>query len=224
MRGPECKRARGDEQWRFVGDEPQGIVEGDGMRRCVCYSTWNTIDREFEAVPEVRVGKRGAATAQVIVCHLVSRIKNLVRPGSDSLGLDVEPVARGFVAPVDSEQILEPHEAQPISPARRTAPSVSGISRTASVGILDGICTSHIERLLLSSNCNRFRQLTRLVDSLSNAVENLEAAVAVTYDNHTFVLGHSAHKVTPAMARGSCRNRSASGTFSTSQRETGSPA
>jgi len=63
------------------------------------------------------------------------------------------------------------------------------------------ICTSHIERLNLTTRMN-MRRFTRLTLGFSKKMENLRAAVGLHFAHYNLVRPHGSLRVTPAMEAG----------------------
>ena len=100
--------------------------------------------------------------------------------------------------------MVKTFETEPMGPGRYSPPRVSGVEKTVVVGKPDeaAISTSYVERLNLLTRM-RCRRLTRLVDSFSRKLENLEGALRVHFATYNFVKRHkSLGGITPAMAIG----------------------
>ncbi len=196
-----------DEQWTFVGKKQRRLGPEDNADAMGDFWIWSAIDRESKAVPTFRVSKRDAESVQAFVKDLSSRLHNRVQLSADGLGLYVEAVEQAFGGAVDFGTIVKTHEGQEIGPSRYAPPRVTEVEKTVIVGKPkeEKICTSHIERLHLL-NRMRCRRLTRLVDSFSKKLENLEAAIGLYYYSYNFCVRHGAHKVTPAQALGVTRD------------------
>src|SRR5207244_634332 len=104
---------------------------------------------------------------------------------------------------IDYAQIVKTYEAEPIGPGRYSPPKVIATEKTIICGDPDPkrICTSHVERLNLTTRMN-VRRFTRLTNAFSKKMENLRAAVGLHFAHYNLARTHGTIRVTPAMEAG----------------------
>lgn len=202
MRSLPCRHVQLDEQWTFVGKKQRRLRPEDDESRMGDFWIWAGICADTRVVPAFRLGKRTAEDANAFVADLSGRMENRVEISSDGLSLYVEAVEQAFGGNVDFGQIVKSYEAEEIGPGRYSPPRVSTVERTTVVGDPQHVSTSYVERLNLLTRM-RCRRLTRLVDSFSKKLENLEAALRLHFAVYNYVKRHrSLDGSTPAMAAG----------------------
>lgn len=204
MRDLPCAEVQVDEQWTFVGKKQRRLTKTDDQSRMGDFWLWAAVDVGSRAVPAYHLGKRTSRDANKFMCDLAGRLRNRVQLSSDGLNLYVEAVERAFGGQVDFGQVVKTYEAEPIGPGRYSPPRVTSTAKTVVVGGPDDsrISTSYIERLNLTTRM-RCRRLTRLVDSFSRKLENLEGALHLHFGVYNLVKRHkSLGGATPAMALG----------------------
>ena len=176
----------------------------DDQSRMGDFWIWEAFDPDSKAVPAFHLGKRESADANAFVADVAARMRNRVQVSADGLALYVEAIERAFGGAVDFAQIVKTYEGEPIGAGRYAPPRVSEVTKRPLVGNPDPakISTSGVERVNLH-NRMRCRRLTRLVDSFSRKVENLQAALRVHFAVYNYAKRHrSLGGATPAMALG----------------------
>jgi len=205
MRDLPCRHIQLDEMWTYVGKKQRHMTAQDDPNRNGDFWIWSAIDNDTRLVPTFRLGKRTHRDANLFVRDLEDRLRNRVQLSTDALPAYVDAIDRVFCPnKVDYGQIVKSYEAEPMGPGRYSPPRVASTERRPVFGDVEerSISTSYVERLHLH-NRMRCRRLTRLVDSFSRKVENLEAALRLHYAVYNFVKPHKSLKgATPAMAAG----------------------
>jgi IS1 family transposase len=212
MRDLPCEHVQLDEQWTYVGKRQRRLGPSDDPARVGDFWIWSAICNDTRIVPTFHLGKRTNGDAGKFVRDLAPRLRNRVQISTDGLQVYVGAIMGSFgPGGVDYGQIVKSFETEPLGPGRYSPPRVSSVERTKVLGKLStgSISTSYVERLHLH-NRMRCRRLTRLVDSFSRKLENLEAAIRVHYAVHNFAKPHrNLGGKTPAQAAGVADRRMA---------------
>ncbi len=203
MRDLTCQRIELDEVWCYVGKKQRHVRDSDDESAFGDFWTWVSMDAETKLVPSFMVGKRDAATAQVFIEDLSSRLANRVQLSSDGLKLYIEAIEESFGGNVDYAQIVKSYEAEPLGPGRYSPPKVTSVEKHLIAGrpAWDTISTAYIERQNLTMRM-QMRRFTRLTNAFSKKVENLRAAVALHFAYYNLVRRHRTLGTTPAVAAG----------------------
>jgi IS1 family transposase len=203
MRGLKCTEIEVDELWCYVQKKQRHVLTTDDVSNVGDAWTFVSLDRNTKLVPSFRVGKRTAVEARAFMADLAGRLDTRCQLSSDSMSAYVEACEAAFGANVDYGQIVKTYEAEPIGPGRYSPPKVISTERTIISGDPDPsrICTSHIERLNLTTRM-QVRRFTRLTNAFSKKMENLRAAVGLHFAHYNLVRSHSSLRVTPAMEAG----------------------
>jgi len=204
MRDLTCQRLEFDEIWGFIGKKEKHVTVDDGPE---CGDAWTfcAVDAETKLVPAFKVGKRDAATANVFVQDVASRMRNRVQISTDGLRAYVEAIEKAFGSEVDYAQIVKTytHDDSGQPNRRYSAPDIVSTEKKRIAGSPDMqyVSTSYIERLNATTRLH-MRRLTRLTLAFSKKRENFEAAVAMHFAYYNFVKRHNTLRCTPAMAAG----------------------
>ncbi|HUJ80112.1 MAG TPA: hypothetical protein VLY45_07350 [Nitrospiria bacterium] len=204
MRNLPCQHLQFDEIWGFIGKKERHLQADDDPQYGDAW-TFCAIDTDTKLVPSFKVGKRDAATANVFVSDVASRMRNRVQISSDALRVYVEAIEGAFGSEVDFAQIVKTysHEEHSHPERRYSAPEIVTTEKKAVLGLPDMALasTSYIERLNGTTR-QHMRRLTRLTYAFSKKRENFEAAVALHFAYYNLVKKHNTLRCTPAMAAG----------------------
>jgi len=203
MRGLNCSQIQVDELWAYVGKKQRQVTVTDDTARVGDAWTFVAMDPVTKLVPCFRVGKRTSADTRAFISDLAGRLDTRCQLSSDGLNAYIEACEQAFGNDVDYGQIVKTYEAEPIGPGRYSPPRVVATDKTIICGNPDPalICTSHIERLNLTTRMN-MRRFTRLTNAFSKKIENLRAAVGLHFAHYNLVRPHGSIRVTPAMEAG----------------------
>lgn len=203
MRGLTLKQIQVDELWCFVGKKQRQLTALDDRTRMGDAWTFVAMDRDTKLVPCFRVGKRVAADANAFISDLAGRLDTRCQLSSDGLQAYVAACENAFGRDVDYGQVVKTYEADLPGSGRYSPPKVVATYKTVITGQPDRsmICTSHIERLNLTTRMN-LRRFTRLTNAFSKKIENLRAAVGLHFAHYNLLRVHSTLRVTPAMQAG----------------------
>lgn len=196
-----CRHLQMDELWCYVAKKQRRIGPKDDPRLVGDFWTFVAIDTETKLVAAHLVGKRDEMTTRAFVDDLASRLKGRVELSSDMFGAYLDAVKASFGPNVDYGQIVKHYQAEPVGPGRYSPPRVSSTSTEGVIGWPENICTSHVERMNLTTRMS-LRRFTRLTNAFSKRADNLKAAVALHFAHYNFVRVHGSLRVTPAMEAG----------------------
>lgn len=216
MRGLELHHLELDEQWTFV-QKKQGKLhdsERDNPRIGDQY-LWIAIDMHTKLVPTFAIGKRSADNARRFCVDLANRIA-LPTPtdtgeragiipqiSTDAFKAYPEAIDLAFGNYCRYGQIIKDYR-NADQPGRYAAPEMVGTERREIFGHvpLETICTSHVERLNLTTR-TLLKRFTRLSLCFSKKLENLVAAVAMYVAYYNFCWSHKTLRGrSPAMVAG----------------------
>ena len=201
FRNLDCKHLEVDEVWCFVAKKQRHLSPTDDPQQVGDFWTWIALDASTKLVPTHVVGKRDAATAQLFIDDLASRLANRVQISSDALRHYVNAIDRAFGGNVDYSRIVKSYETDEVSLGRYSPPKVVAMRKTPIIGNPDlaAASTSYVERgnLTLRMSSRRF---TRLTNAFSKRADNLRAAVALHFAWYNLVRRHATLKTTPAVA------------------------
>ncbi len=217
MRGLELHHLELDEQWTFV-QKKQGKLhdsERDNPKIGDQY-LWIAIDMHTKLIPTFAIGKRSADNARRFCVDLANRIA-LPTPTDtgERAGIIPQISTDAFAAYPESRltpasgdhcrygQIIKDYR-NADQPGRYAAPEMVGTQRREIFGFvpLDTICTSHVERLNLTTR-TLLKRFTRLSLCFSKKLENLVAAVAIYVAYYNFCWQHKTLRGrSPAMMAG----------------------
>ena len=216
MRGLELRHLEIDEQWTFV-QKKQGKLndeQRDNPRIGDQY-LWLAIDEDTKLIPTFAIGKRSADNARRFCVDLAERIA-LPTPtdtgerdgcipqiSTDGFNAYPEAIDLAFGSYCRYGQIIKDYR-NADQPGRYAAPELVGTERREVFGNvpLDTICTSHAERVNLTTR-TLLKRFTRLSLCFSKKLENLVAAVAIYVAYYNFCWQHKTlNGRSPAMAAG----------------------
>lgn len=203
MRGLELHHLECDEQWTFCLKK-QGklkIEEQDNPKIGDQY-LWIAIDMHTKLIPTFAIGKRSADNARRFMVDLADRLalptatdtgeRDGIVPQISTDGFNAYPEAvdLAFGSYCKYGQIIKDYR-NADQPGRYAAPELVGTERREIFGNvpLDTICTSHAERLNLTTR-TLLKRFTRLSLCFSKKQENLIAAVAVYMAYYNFCWQH----------------------------------
>lgn len=216
MRGLELRHLEVDEQWTFV-QKKQGRLHNEQKDnpRIGDQYLWLAIDMDTKLIPTFIIGKRSADMARRFMVDLANRIALPTatdtgeRPGivpqisTDGFNAYPEAVDLAFGSYCRYGQIIKDYR-NAEQPGRYGPPELVGTNRREIFGYvpLDSICTSHAERINLTTR-TLLKRFTRLSLCFSKKLENLVAAVAIYMAYYNFCWQHKTlGGRTPAMAAG----------------------
>lgn len=207
MRDLPCKRLQCDEIWSFCYCKEKNVaLEDKGILGYGDVYTWTAICSDTKLVPSFMVGKRDEEYVHALIEDLASRLASRVQLTTDEHKPYLQAVESAFGGNIDYAMLVkhcsnlgEAKQAQ-----KRYSPSqfISADKRRIS-GDLDikEVSTSHVERQNLTV-CMGMGLFTRLTNSFSKKIENLEYAVALHFMYYNFGRIHKTLRVTPAMEAG----------------------
>lgn len=177
--------------------------------------TWTAIDADTKLFPCWLIGWRDLCHAKTFVDDLVERLTSRVQITTDGRKAYVEAIDTAFGGDVDYAVLIKLFggEGSDHNPETRYSPGeCCGTKRKRTSGNPDKahVSTSFVERANLTMRM-RMRRFTRWTNGFSKKLANLEAAMAMYFIVHNFVMPHQTlterakgRKMTPAMAAGVC--------------------
>jgi IS1 family transposase len=216
MRGLELHHLEIDEQWTFV-QKKQGKLhdsERDNPKIGDQY-LWLAIDEDTKLIPTFAIGKRSADNARRFCVDLADRIALptatdtgeragiIPQISTDGFNAYPEAIDLAFGSYCRYGTIIKDYR-NADQPGRYAAPELVGTDRREIFGHveLDTICTSHAERVNLTTR-TLLKRFTRLSLCFSKKLENLVAAVAIYVAYYNFCWQHKTlGGRSPAMAAG----------------------
>jgi IS1 family transposase len=204
FRNLPCRRIQVDEIWAFCYTKQKNVeratkpVEGAGD-----IWTWVAICADTKLVPSWLVGSRDAATANMFMQDLVSRLRGRIQLTSDGHRNYLEAVEGAFGSEVDYAMLVKIYGHPQDDATRYSPPECIGTQTHTIQGSPDPahVSTSFVERQNLSMRM-AMRRFTRLTNGFSKKAENHAHAVAVHYMYYNFGRIHKTLRVTPAMEAG----------------------
>ena len=192
-----------DEIRTFVGKKEARVTASDNAALVGDQYTFVSIDRDSKLVINYAVGKRTAPVTQHFTVDLADRLTDRPQISTDSFGAYKLAIRKAFDGHVDDGQVVKIYEKGVHGAHREGPPKVEKTIRTTMTGEprKDEICTSHVERSILSMR-TFMQRLARLCLGFSKKVENLKYAVALYFAWYNFVPVHSTLKTTPVVAAG----------------------
>jgi IS1 family transposase len=202
MRNLSCNRLETDEIWGFIGKKERNVSKDDSPEIGSIW-TWCAIDADTKLVPAFKVGHRNAATANLFMQDVASRMKNRVQISTDGFHAYAEAIRNSFGSDVDYGQIVKVYGTYEFGERRYSTSGVLSSEKRVFTGRpdVDLISTSYVERLNATTRLH-MRRLTRLTHAFSKKRENFEAAVGLHFAYYNFVRRHNTLRCTPAMAAG----------------------
>jgi IS1 family transposase len=216
MRGLELRHLEVDEQWTFVAKKQGRLHDSEKANaRFGDQYLWLAIDMDTKLIPTFAIGKRSADMARRFMVDLANRIALptatdtgeragiIPQISSDGFAAYPEAVDLAFGSYCRYGQIIKDYR-NAEQPGRYGPPELVGTDRREIFGYvpLDTICTSHAERVNLTTR-TLLKRFTRLSLCFSKKLENLAAAVAIYVAYYNFVWQHKTlGGRSPAMAAG----------------------
>ncbi len=200
MRGLKLGQVQVDEQWGYVGKKQRNLTAADDRSTMGDTWTWVALDRDTKLVPCFHVGKRTGMDAREFISDLAGRLETRCQLSSDGLNAYIDACERAFGTNVDYGQVVKFFETESDGTGRYSPPKVVSSEKTIICGNPDFklICTSHIERLNLTTRM-QMRRLTRLTNAFSKKLDNFKAAVGLHFAHYNLARVHGSLRVTPAM-------------------------
>jgi IS1 family transposase len=215
VRNVAAKRVQCDEIWSFCYAKEKNVraakaaPEGAGN-----VWTWTALDSDSKMILSWMVGDRGAATANYFMDDLAQRLANPVQLTTDGHHVYLDAVAGAFEGKqIDYAMLIKLYgdESGTVGPERKYSPGECVGTRKVPIfgnPNPDHISTSYVERMNLSMRMG-MRRFTRLTNAFSRKIDNHIYALSLYFVFYNFVRTHKAHKLSPAMADGRWRQRSA---------------
>ena len=204
LRELTCRRLQCDEIWSFCYAREKNVPPGaQGRFGYGEIWTWTAIDANSRLVPSWLVGLRDADYAFEFMSDLTARLVHRLQLTTDGHRPYLTTVGDAFGANIDYAMLVKLYGAPP-KPETSYSPSEWQGTRTrVALGDPKGehIPTSYGERHSLTMRMPT-QGFTRLTNSLSKKVENLEHAVALNFMWYNFGRVHGSLKTTPANAAG----------------------
>jgi IS1 family transposase len=193
VRRLHSKRIQADEIWAFCGKKQKNVVEGDEADSLGSVWTWTAIDPDSKLMVNYLVGQRTEECALEFLADLDSRIATKFQLTTDANFTYLKPVADTFKGYVDFAMVKKNYKAN----------RYLGSEKQIIEGAPDPkfVSTSLVERANLTMRMS-MRRFTRKTNAFSKKVQNLQAAVAMTFMYYNFCRIHSTLRVTPAMEAG----------------------
>ena len=161
---------------------------------------------------EKRQPSEHAETANLFMDNLACRLANPIQLTTDGHHVYPDAVVAAFADDVDYAMLVKLYGEDPApGPERKYSPGECvGARKEPKIGDPDPrhVSTSHVER----QNLNMWmgmRRFTRLTNAFSKKIDNHIHALSLYFVFYNFVRTHKAHKLSPAMADGRWRQRSA---------------
>lgn len=184
------KRIQADEIWTFCGKKQKNVVEGDETDSLGSIWTWTALDPDSKLMVSYLVGQRTEEYALRFLADLDSRISTKFQLTTDANFTYLKPVADTFNGCVDFAMVKKNYEAN----------RYVGSEKQIIEGAPDPkfVSTSLVERANLTMRMS-MRRFTRKTNAFSKKIQNLQAAVAMTFMYYNYCRIHSTLRVTPAM-------------------------
>jgi IS1 family transposase len=202
LRRVSCDEIQIDELWGFVGKKQRRVRPDDPYEFGDAY-TFIAIDPLSKLVLHHETGKRDEQTTRVFMQELSARIRGHIHISVDGFGPYPAAIRTFFSNRADATPIVKAYRAVTDDEHRYSPPFVTACRRHWIQGFprRDKSSTSHIERMNLTSRM-QLRRLTRLTNGFSKRLENLKAALSMTFCWYNFVRIHGSLRMTPAMSAG----------------------
>lgn len=193
VRRLHLKRIQADEIWTFCGKKQKNVVEGDKAESLGSIWTWTALDPDSKLMVSYLVGQRTEEYALRFLADLDSRIATKFQLTTDANFTYLKPVADTFKGYVDFAMVKKHYEAN----------RYVGSEKQIIEGAPDPkfVSTSLVERANLTMRMS-IRRFTRKTNAFSKKIQNLQAAVAMTFMYYNYCRIHSTLRVTPAMQAG----------------------
>jgi IS1 family transposase len=196
-----CRYVQVDEVWGYVGkkqkqctDEEKNVGElGDQY-------VFVAMDSETKLVPAFSIGKRTGDMAYSFMRELKMRIANRFQLSTDAFSPYFNCVDEVFHDNIDYGQVFKQYGEDGKGEKRYSPAQIIRVEITPMIGSpkVSRISTSHIERQNLTMRM-QMRRFTRLTNTFSKKLHNLECAVALHFYFYNFMRIHQTLRVTPAM-------------------------
>ena len=204
LRGLPCKRIQCDEIWSFCYAKQKNVPEDHrGEFGYGDVWTWTAICADTKIVPSWLVSDRSAATANIFIEDLSSRLANRVQLTTDGNKVYLDAVENAYGGAVDYAMLQKIYGPDPEGEKRYSPAACIGAEKIVISGNPDvkHVSTSYVERQNLTMRMC-MRRFTRLTNAFSKKIENLAHAVALHFMYYNFARVHKTLRVTPAMEAG----------------------
>jgi IS1 family transposase len=198
------KRVQCDEVWSFCYAKQKNLpAKLRGKPGVGDVWTWTAMDADSKLVISWLVGQRDAGYATEFINDVAARLATRVQLTTDGHRTYLDAVEGAFGANVDYAMLVKLYGEAPEAEKRYSPAQCIGCHKTRIEGNPDPrhVSTSFVERQNLTMRMS-MRRFTRLTNSFSKKLENLEAAVALHFMWYNFGRVHQTLRVTPAMEAG----------------------
>lgn len=135
VRNLHVRRVQCDEVWAFIYAKQKNVTLEQVQQGAGDVWTWTAIDADTKLIVSYSLGGRGAATAQVFMQDVASRIRNRIQLTTDGHRVYAEAVENAFGADIDYAMLVKIYGASGDSPESRYSPATCIGCRT---GVLSG--------------------------------------------------------------------------------------
>lgn len=204
LRNLPCKRIQCDEIWSFCYAKAKNVPEDHrGEFGYGDVWTWTALCADTKIVPSWLVGDRSAATANIFIDDLASRLTSRIQLTTDGNRVYLDAIENAYGGAVDYAMLQKIYGPDPEGEKRYSPAACIGAEKIVISGDPDvkHVSTSYVERQNLTMRMC-MRRFTRLTNAFSKKIENLAHAVALHFMYYNFARVHKTLRVTPAMEAG----------------------
>ena len=206
MRDLSCKRIQCDEIWSFCQMKERNVSKfHKGEHGFGDVWTWTALCADTKLIVSFLVGKRTATHARYFIQDLSQRLRERIQLTTDGHKAYLNAVDSAFATDIDFAMLVKLYgEPKGNKQERKYSPGeCCGTIKGVVCGEPDEnhISTSYVERQNLTMRMG-MRRFTRLTNSFSKKIQNLECAVALHFMHYNFGRIHKTLRVTPAMEAG----------------------